>query len=96
MAKQNFGSKVNDAFAFGIGAGFGYQLISIFFAIIGFILFIPGLFMVKEERKKPDDKQNKAKLYGGFVLMALGSIFGFAIGGVLLSGFALEEFLFDM
>lgn len=33
MAKQRFVSKVTDAFAFGIGAGFGYNLISMFFVI---------------------------------------------------------------
>lgn len=99
MAKK-FKDTVKEMFATGFGLGSGlflsFTLINIVFAIIGLIFFIGGLALVIPERKKPTDKQNKAKLYGGFVLIALGGILGFSFAFQFLTGFVSDAFELDI
>lgn len=99
MAKKLM-NNFKETFVTGLGLGgglfLGFTIINIVFAIIGLIFFIGGLALVIPERKKSTDKQNKAKLYGGFVLIALGGIFGFSLGFQFLSGFVSDEFELDI
>jgi hypothetical protein len=54
---------------------------------IGLAFGIPGLILVTRENKKPRDSRNTALLVLGFILMALGVMFGlgFNAGGLVNS-----------
>ena len=54
---------------------------------IGLAFGIPGLILVTRENKKPKDSRNTALLVLGFILMALGVMFGlgFNAGGLVNS-----------
>lgn len=54
---------------------------------VGLAFGIPGLILVTRENKKPKSSRNTAFLVIGFILMALGAIFGlgFNAGGLVNS-----------
>jgi len=54
---------------------------------IGLAFGIPGLILITMENKKPKDSRNTALLVIGFILMALGVMFGlgFNAGGLVNS-----------
>lgn len=69
-----------DAFKFGIGAGLGATLISIFFIFVALIFFIPGILLFQSESKKQESERDNSRYIGGIVLMGLGCLFGVGFG----------------
>ena len=70
----------------GFGLGIGSHLASMIFIFVGLLFFIPGMIMVMRETKKPKDQRNNTKKIIGFVLMAIGMVFGMGMGLFVFSG----------
>ena len=80
-----------DAFKFGLGAGFGAAISSMVLILIGIGFFLPGIYLLSQERKKPKEKQNQTNIIGAYVLMVLGVIFGLGMGASFLFSNLMED-----
>jgi len=80
------GSAFGNAFNFGLGAGLGAGLSTMLFIFIGMIFFIPGVYLLSQEKKKPKDKQSSSMIILAFVLMVIGCIIGLGMGASFIFG----------
>jgi hypothetical protein len=91
MAKRK-GGLISNSFKIGLGAAFGFALVNILFIFVGSIFFIPGLLMLKKEKKKPMGERDMNKMIIAYILMGLGSILGFGLGASVLIKSILSDF----
>lgn len=81
---------IKDSMKFGFGAALGAGLSTMIFIAIGLAFFIPGIYLLAEERKKTD--QSQAKLVLAYILMALGAIIGLGMGASFIFSNLMEDF----
>lgn len=74
---------------FGFGIGFGVHLSSIIFLLIGGALFILGIFLLSNERKKKE--KNNSLFITAYVLMFLGMVLGLGMGASFLFSNLLQD-----
>ena len=77
---------------FGFGVTVGSYLASMIFLFIAMLFFIPGLIIVIKQNKKPTEERKTSLLVLGFVLMAIGMIFGLGFGASAFFGELEEQF----
>jgi len=84
MAKK---SNFSEIVKLGFGLSLGGYFLSILVIIISMALFVPGYIMVKSGQKKENTRDTKdskdstsTKKVIGYILMALGMVFGFGFG----------------
>lgn len=70
--------------AFGMGLGLFGSLIV--YMLIAVIFFISGFVLLKQEQKKPKDKQNTSLIILAYVLMVIGCAVGLGFGAGELLG----------
>ena len=70
--------------AFGMGLGLFGSLIV--YMLIAVIFFISGFVLLKQEKKKPEDKQNTSLIILAYVLMVIGCAVGLGFGAGELLG----------
>ena len=75
---------VKDAIKFGFGFSLGSAFVSILFMLFALALFIPGVYLLADERKKNDADKSQAKLVSAYILIGLGCVLGFGLGGSFL------------
>jgi hypothetical protein len=89
------GETVSQGFGLGFGAWIGIKLASMLFSfigiLIGLIFFVPGLLILIFENKKAPNKQRNGVKLVGLVLIALGVLIGFGLGGALTLGTVVDE-----
>ena len=80
-------SKYKSIFLSSAAGGAGFLTAFSGALLLGMAFGIPGLILVTRENKKPKDSRNTALLVLGFILMALGVMFGlgFNAGGLVNS-----------
>ncbi len=83
---------VQDSMKFGFGAALGAGLSSMIFIAIALAFFIPGVYLLADERKKTEKDQSQAKLALAYILMALGAIIGFGMGASFIFSNLMEDF----
>lgn len=83
---------VKDSMKFGFGAALGAGLSSMIFIAIGLAFFIPGIYLLAEERKKNDTDRSQARLVLAYILMGLGAIIGLGMGASFIFSNLLEDF----
>ncbi len=83
---------VKDSMKFGFGAALGAGLSSMIFIAIGLAFFIPGTYLLAQERKKSDKDQSQAKLVLAYILMGLGAIIGLGMGASFIFSNLLQDF----
>lgn len=88
--KDSFGMKNYVKAGFGLGAG--SMLASMIFVFIGMLFFFPGLVLLSNERKKPQEEQNKTNMKIAYVLMIIGAIFGMGMGFNFIASGIMEDF----
>ncbi len=91
MAKKANGP-ITSAFKFGFGASLGFILSRVLFLLVGMALFIPGMIMYKNEKKKTQSQKSTTNVVIAFVLMGLGCVLGLGFGAGELLGSIASEF----
>lgn len=81
----------SNAFSMGFFSGLGSSLATMIFTFVGLLFFIPGLIMVMRQTKKPKEERSKGMIITGFVLMAIGMLFGMGMGLVLFGGLLFDN-----
>lgn len=84
---------ITDAAKFGFGAALGAGLSTMIFLAIGLAFFIPGIYLLAEERKKDSKDQSQAKMVLAYILMGLGAVIGLGMGANFLFGSLFEDFM---
>lgn len=77
MPKETFGSKVKDAFAFGLGTGGGFAVLM----CVGLLFLFPAIFLYSRETKRPAEKQRTWVKVFAICLGVVGVALGFGSGG---------------